>query len=93
MKEAFLAFAQRGQAMTKEDLALILRVKPEFVRRNSMPPHGYIPRIPHLRQLRFDPLQMIDVFCQHPKVERPSSLTIERHKTGAKPIGGYRKCL
>ena len=93
MKAAFLVFEKRGVAMTAQDLAVILNVKPDYVRRNSKPPHGFIPRIPYLRQLRFDPMQMIAVFCQPPKVEGPRSLTIERHKAGAKPSEGVRKCL
>lgn len=91
MKEIFLEYAKRG-AMTKEELAKVLKVTPEAVRR--MAKSGKVPRIPHLRLVRFDPLEMIRVFCepQGPN-KKARSLTIERHKTGAKPNGGFRKCL
>lgn len=88
MKEIFLAYAKTG-AITKEQLAEVLKLSPETVRR--MAKSGKIPRLPKIWELRFDPMQMIDVFCA-PKVDPTSSLTIERHKTGAKP-GGFRKCL
>lgn len=90
MKEIFLEYAKKG-AMTKEELAGVLKISPTYV--YAMVRSGKIPRIPGLHYYRFDPMAMIDVFCQPQKVERPSSLTIERHKTGAKPNGGYRKCL
>jgi hypothetical protein len=92
VKEAFLEFASKKVTMTTEDLAAILRVSPEYLRKNSKPPHGFIPRVPLIRAVRFCPLKMIEVFCQE-KAERPSSLKIERRKTGEKPKGGYRKCL
>ncbi len=88
MREIFLSF--KG-AMTKEDLAEVLKVKPDHVRR--MAKAGVIPKLPGLRLLRFDPLAMIEVFCR-PKAEKATrSLTIERHKTGAKSNGGLRQCL
>ena len=91
MKEKFLEYAKRG-AMTIPELCAVLNHKEDWVRRNSMP-GGFIPRLPGY-PIRFDPEAMISVFCQPQKVEsRPRSLTIERHRTGAKPIGGYRKCL
>ncbi len=100
MKDVFLQYAQKG-AMTLEELAQVLQVKPEYVRRNSMP-GGFIPRIPGLRQVRFDPMKMIEVFCEAPAARqpaeaqlRPSSLKTEetqRHKTEAKSKG-VRKCL
>jgi hypothetical protein len=93
MKAAFLEFVRMGRSMTAEEVAAIIRVKPDYVRRHSKPSQGFIPRIPHLRQLRFDPSRMVEVFCEGPKPERARSLTIEGHKTGAKPNGGYRKCL
>ena len=92
MKDLFLEHAKHG-AMTTSELAKILRRSEDWVRRNSAGSHGLIPRLPG-RPLRFDPIAMIEVFCTpHQKVEKPRSLTIERHKTGAKPNGGYRKCL
>ena len=92
MREIFLEYAKKG-AMTTEELAAVLRIKPQRVQ--DMARAGKIPRLPHMRLLRFDPMRMIEVFCEPPKAERPEgrSLTIERHKTGAKPNGGYRKCL
>ena len=89
MKDLFLEFAKAG-SMTDEDLASVLKVPVRTVQ--SMSRRGEIPRIPKIRAHRFDPLKMIDVFCAAPAA-RPGSLTIERHKTLAKPNGGYRKCL
>lgn len=89
MREIFLDYAKRG-AMTKDDLAKVLKIKPETVRR--MAAAGKIPRIPHTRLLRFDPMQMIDIFCAS-KAEGLSSLTIKRHKTLEKTDGGYLECL
>lgn len=92
MKEIFLEYAKHG-AMTGPELAKVLRRSEEWVRRNSMGSKCLIPRLPG-RPIRFDPMRMIEVFCAPLKaVERPRSLTIERHKTGEKPVGGYRKCL
>lgn len=90
MKEAFLQYAKTG-AMTKEELAEVLKLKPAAVWR--MARAGKIPRIPGIHLYRFDPTVMISVFCEPPRVPGPRSLTIERHKTDAKPNGGYRKCL
>lgn len=90
MKDIFLDYAKKG-AMTIEELAQVIRRKETWVRNNSGA-GKIIPRLPGL-PIRFDPIAMIDVFCQPPKVEKPRSLTIERHRTGAKPKGGYRKCL
>lgn len=90
MKEIFLEYAKSG-AITIDQLAAVLKRKRGWVREHSGP-GKLIPRLPGY-PIRFDPVAMIDVFCQPPKVERPSSLTIERHKTIAKPNGGYRKCL
>lgn len=92
VKELFLEFAKKG-AMTPEELAAILRRKPNWVRDNSRGSNPLIPRLPG-KPIRFDPMVMIEVFCR-PLVadQKPRSLTIERHKTGEKPIGGYRKCL
>lgn len=89
MKEIFLEYAKTG-AMTKEELAGVLKIKPEAVRR--MAKEGKIPRIPGIRFVRFDPMEMIRLFCE-PQGHRQRSLTIERHKAAAKPNGGYRKCL
>lgn len=82
--------------MTCAELAALLRVRPETVRRMSQPPHGRVPRIPHLRQVRFDPARMIDVFCNDlggnpPPPER--SLTTEKRSSRGNPNGGFRKCL
>lgn len=88
MKEKFLTYAKDG-AMTKEQLAGVLQISPESVRR--MAKANKIPRISGLRAVRFDPIAMIAVFCEAPK--QASSLTIERHKTTAKTMKGYRKCL
>ncbi len=91
MKELFLAYAKSG-AMTVDEVAAVLRRKPSWVRDNSRPGCSLIPRLPGY-PIRFDPIVLISVFCEAPKADRPGSLTIERHKTGAKPTGGYRKCL
>jgi hypothetical protein len=72
--------------MTKEDLAEILKVCPESVRR--MAAAGKIPRIAHLRLLRFDPNKMIDVFCGAEPEGR--SLTIKGHKTSEEE---FLECL
>jgi excisionase family DNA binding protein len=77
--------------MTKEELAKVLRIKPSTV--YAMARAGKIPRIPRIRQLRFDPETLMAIFCQAPALPEPRSLTIERHKTGAKTNGGIRKCL
>lgn len=91
MKAIFLEYAKKG-AMTKEELALVLNINTETVRR--MAKSGKIPRIPRLRFVRFDPMVMIDVFCGAQESTPARSLTIERHKTGAKTKnGGFRKCL
>lgn len=93
MRDLFLEYAKIG-AMTMDELAAVLRRKPSWVRAHSFGASAMIPRLPG-KPIRFDPLVMIDVFCrpQSPPPERQRSLTIERHKTGEKPIGGYRKCL
>ena len=91
MRDLFLAFAKNG-AMTVDELAQVLRRSPQWVRDNSRGSASLIPRLPGF-PIRFDPMAMIDVFCQPPKAKGLSSLTIERHKTGEKPFGGYRKCL
>jgi hypothetical protein len=90
MKEIFLAYAKNG-AMTKEELASVLKVKPDMVRR--MAKSGKIPRLPGMYQLRFDPLAMIHVFCAIGPKEPSRSLTIERRKTQAKQNKEFRKCL
>jgi hypothetical protein len=91
MREIFQNYAKTG-AMTPQELALVLRRKVSWVLNNSRGASALIPRLPG-KPIRFDPIVMIDVFCQPLKPVRAGSLTIERHKTGAKPIGGYRKCL
>lgn len=89
MKQAFLNFKC---AMTLQELAALLRRKEGWVRAHSSGPNPLIPRLPGY-PIRFDPMVMIDVFCRPQRPEKASSLTIERHKAGAKPTGGYRKCL
>ena len=89
MREIFLEYAKRG-SMTTEELAGVLNLKPETVRRKAK--RGDIPRIPNCRKVLFDPREMILLFCSVPG-EGPRSLTIERHKTGVSTIGGYRQCL
>lgn len=92
MKELFLQYAQKG-AMTPDELSAILRRKTSWVLDNSRGSKALIPRLPG-KPIRFDPMVMIEVFCRPLVVDqRPRSLTIERHKTGEKPKGGYRKCL
>lgn len=91
MRELFAQYANRG-AMTIDELCLILNRSKDWVRRNSKGDDCLIPRLPGL-PIRFDPSRMVEVFCGPPKVEKPRSLTIERHKTGARSEGGYRKCL
>ena len=91
MREVLLEYAKKG-AMTKEDLAAVLKVKPAHV--GAMARSGALPRIPNLRLIRFDPMELIRVLCGPSKKEESRSLTFERHKTGAKPTtGGLRKCL
>lgn len=90
MKEIFLEYAKHG-AMTKEQLAHVLKVKPDMVRR--MAKGGKIPRLPGMWQLRFDPVAMIEVFCKVSSESQKRSLTIERRKIGAKPKKEFRKCL
>lgn len=89
MREIFQQYAKSG-AMTKEQLAEVLKISPDQVRR--MAKAGKIPRVPGVRQVRFDPNEMIRVFCEPPK-PKARSLTIEKHRTAAKPSGGFRKCL
>ena len=91
MKALFLKFSERG-AMTLTELASVLRMKVDFVRRKAQ--RGEIPRIPGTgRQYRFDPLKMIEVFCEPPKQDR--SLTSEKRESGGNQHsrGGFRKCL
>jgi hypothetical protein len=91
VREIFLQYAKHG-AMTKEELASVLKIKPEAVRRLAKA--GKIPRIEGLRFVRFDPMAMIEAFCKEPDPkDKARSLTIERHKTSAKSNGGFRKCL
>ena len=61
MREIFLKYAKTG-AMTRDDLARALKRSPTWVMVNSR--RGQlIPRMPG-KPIRFDPLAMIDVFCQ-----------------------------
>lgn len=87
MRELFLEFSKKG-AMTKEDLAQILKISPESVRRLAST--GKIPRIKHTRLLRFDPEKMIEVFCA-PETGR--SLKTERQKADRNPKKGFLECL
>lgn len=89
MKEIFLEYAKKG-SMTTEQLASLLNLEAETVRRKAK--RGEIPRIQGIRSVRFDPLKMIDLFCAV-QGESSRSLTIERHKTDVKTVGGYRQCL
>lgn len=93
MKELFLEFAKQG-AMTPKDLAGVLKRTYWWVLNHSgeEPTEKLIPRLPG-KPVRFDPMRMIDVFCTPQKVTKPSSLTIGRHKTVAKPEGRWAKCL
>ena len=86
MREIFLEYAKSG-AMTKEDLAKVLKISPDLVRR--MAASGKIPKIKHIRFLRFDPLAVADALF--PSIQ-PRSLTIEKHNSLAKKKG-YSKCL
>lgn len=91
MREIFERLAKRG-AITVDELADILRRKPNWVRDNSRGANPLIPRLPGY-PIRFDPMVMVDIFCRPQKADRPGSLTIEGHKTRAKTNGGFRKCL
>ena len=91
MREAFLSF--QG-AMTCRDVAKILCVKPDWVRRKAH--RGEIPRIPHMRFVRFDPKALADYFSEPQLVRKNTrgSLTIERHKRRSITTnGGYLECL
>ncbi len=89
MKEILLEYAKAG-AMTKEDLAKVLKVSPDVVRR--MAKTGKIPRIPGIRFIRFDPMRLIEVLCETPSAKKPGSVTIERRNpSGNQPSGGFRK--
>lgn len=95
MKEAFMKFVNAGVTMTCDELAKIVGYSPDFVRRHSQPPHGFIPRIPPGKPIRFDPTRMIEVFCT-PQIEPPApsrSLKTERRKISENQKGGFRKCL
>ena len=97
LKEQLLEFVKRGTAMTCEELAGVLKISPDSVRRNSKPPEGFIPRIPHLRAVRFDPVKMIEVFCESlpdgPLPAGNGSLTTEKRSFSGNHKGGFRKCL
>jgi hypothetical protein len=91
MREALLQYAKTG-AMTKEQVAELLNLRPEAVRRMSK--DGRLPRIPGVKPIRFDPAKLMQVLCPDAPAKPRRSLTIEGHKTDAKrPKGGYRKCL
>mgnify|MGYP006196621155 CR=1 FL=1 len=93
MREILLDFIKRGEVMTCEDLARVLKITPDTVRRKAKA--GIWPRIPHLWEVRFDPEAMMNILCDSQKAEKPRSLTIERHKRqSVKPLnGGYVQCL
>lgn len=86
MRDAFLKFEG---AMTCEDVAKILRMRPEWVRQQAKA--GKLPRIPNMRFVRFDPLALVDVLC--PPQSR--SVTIENRilKVAPKKQKGVSKCL
>lgn len=86
MRDEFIKFQLIGTAMTKEDLARILNVKPAWVQRHAKA--GLIPRIPHMRLLRFDPSKMMEVFCDGRSltIKEPSSASSHRK-------GVLRACL
>lgn len=89
MKEIFLEYAKTG-AMTKEQLANVLKVKVSWI--GNKVREGIIPIIPGIRVHRFDPMRMIEVFCGDSKQVR--SLTTERRESGGNPkSGGFQKCL
>lgn len=92
MREALLQYAKKG-AITKEELAEILRIKPETIRRLAKA--GKIPRVPNIGRVMFDPLKMIEVFCKEEGVVAtpPRSLTIERPRQSASQKKGMRTCL
>ena len=91
MREILLEFAKNG-AMSKEDVAKVLKISPECVRR--MAKDGRLPRIPGLRAVRFDPLELLRVLCDPPKPKpRARSLTTEGHKTVGKTNGGFLECI
>lgn len=89
MKEIFLEYAKKG-AMTKEELATVLKVPVSTI--DVLRRQRKIPTIPHLKPFKFDPLEMIRVFCEPSKQVR--SLTTEkRSSSGNSKSGGFRKCL
>jgi hypothetical protein len=89
MREIFLQYAKRG-AMSKKELAKVLNLSERAI--SDMVRAGKLKAIPNLGHHKFDPMVMIDTFCPDQGQKPSRSLTIEKHKTGAKP-GGFRKCL
>lgn len=88
MRAAFQRFIDAGQAMTLADVAFVLKMKVDFVRREARAQR--IPRIPGTGRLyRFDPSKLMDLYCDPPKQDR--SLTTEKRKSGGNPSkGGFR---
>jgi hypothetical protein len=81
MKEIFLEYAKKG-VMTKAELAGVLGVPCSKI--DSLRRQRVIPTVPHLsRPFKFDPLEMIRVFCDPSKQVR--SLTTEKRSSGGKP--------
>lgn len=88
MKEIFLEYAKKG-VMTKQELAGVLGVPCSKI--DSLRRQRIIPTVPHLsRPFKFDPLEMIRVFCDPSKQVR--SVTTEKRNSGGKPKGGFQ-CL
>lgn len=97
MKQKLLEYVKRGTAMTTDELAECMNFKPDHVRRVSKPPYGKIPRIPHIRAVRFDPSVMLEVFygtlSDGPPPDSDGSLTTEKRSFSGNLKGGFRKCL
>lgn len=90
MREVFLQYAKSGP-MTKAELAKVLKTSERSIADKVRA--GKIPVVPLVRPYVFDPMEMIEVFCKPLRLKEPRSLTIERHKTRGKLIGGYLECL
>lgn len=97
MKQKLLEYVKRGTAMTSQELAECMNFTPDQVRRGSKPPNGKIPRIPHIRMVRFDPAVMLEVFCgslaDGPLPDQNGSMTTEKRSFSGNQKGGFRKCL
>lgn len=92
MREIFLEYSKRG-AMTMEEVADVLRRKPDWVRRHSSGSNATIPRLPG-KPIRFDPVALIKVFCEPQAPQKSRSLTTEKRSFSGNLLkGGFRKCL